>query len=870
MLSGSPAVTVEAAAEVVVQGDQARLSLRTHDGEVVEPSAAATLQLRSLQAGAVPGSRVAIDEALLTVDTDGLAVGQYVVRYGDRTTGQTLAAAFAVTAPQPQRLKAWPLDAVTTEGQLLRIGRSVAGSTGFDEYAAAVFPAGTEFADREALVASLTGRSAVRPLTYLSTFSPDLGAIRTQSLAVGEYVAAVVSRPVGADDAYGQTLATLPFAISPRRDDPANPLDQDYAYPLVPAAEAIGQGVYEQSEWFYDRHDRQQPGLIELTERDRGSVMVVGDSIAASWYGRFEGSARWVHDYDLDFDAIDAGGRIRLSNRSAAADNSRRLLNRFEADIAQADPAAVVLMIGTNDLPYLRSISGNPPEQSIAETVANVEQMIGMLHRADAATPVLLTGVLPSSRGFRPTGTVVELNAAYADLAGRLDNVTYVDTFTPLYEAAGRSVTSAAYERLFYDGLHPGPEGMDLLQETILQGMAGIGLNGLDVDLTLSASTVGVGGRLDVLADARGGGNDRTYRTYVRPLSGGAWTALDRASGELFRSVTFDGLAPGEYELAVRVESRAAAGTSPAERDLIEQTALGRARLIVAAAEVVVAGVPDRIGIGQTATLDAAVRYATDGPHELRAYVRRGPADWQAVGGWSAGPVTVDAAGLRTGEHELMVVARPAGPAGGPRLHHRTTIDVVAPHLDPVKLPGNVRQGTALAIDPVVRYAATPHESRAFVRQPGRDWRPVTGWTTGPLAIATTDWATGEHELIVVAQPVGGGERTSTRATLDVLPRRLVLSGVPSTVAAGTVLRVTGQVQYTGGVWYELRTFIRRPGRDWTAVTGWTRDPAVIRTDGLAAGRLELIVLARPVDADDEMEPQELFARADFTLEQPR
>ena len=97
-----------------------------------------------------------------------------------------------------------------------------------------------------------------------------------------------------------------------------------------------------------------------------------------------------------------------------------------------------------------------------------------------------------------------------------------------------------------------------------------------------------------------------------------------------------------------------------------------------------------------------------------------------------------------------------------------------------------------------------------------------------------------------------------------------MLSGVPSTVAAGTVLRVTGQVQYTGGVRYELRTFIRRPGRDWTAVTGWTRDPAVIRTDGLAAGRLELIVLARPVDADDETEPQELFARADFTLEQPR
>jgi len=68
-------------------------------------------------------------------------------------------------------------------------------------------------------------------------------------------------------------------------------------------------------------------------ERDQGAVVFLGDSITQGW-------ASLAKDFP----------DLKVANRGISGDVTRGVLYRLKEDVLDLNPAAVVLLIGTNDL----------------------------------------------------------------------------------------------------------------------------------------------------------------------------------------------------------------------------------------------------------------------------------------------------------------------------------------------------------------------------------------------------------------------------------------------------------------------------------------------------------------------------------------
>ena len=69
-------------------------------------------------------------------------------------------------------------------------------------------------------------------------------------------------------------------------------------------------------------------------QKDQGAVVFLGDSITQGW------------DVGLQF----AFPGVKIANRGISGDTSRGVLIRLQEDVLALNPAAVVLLVGTNDL----------------------------------------------------------------------------------------------------------------------------------------------------------------------------------------------------------------------------------------------------------------------------------------------------------------------------------------------------------------------------------------------------------------------------------------------------------------------------------------------------------------------------------------
>jgi lysophospholipase L1-like esterase len=79
---------------------------------------------------------------------------------------------------------------------------------------------------------------------------------------------------------------------------------------------------------------------------------------------------------------------MRVANRGISGDTSRGVLIRLEEDVLALDPAAVVVLIGTNDL----------DEGASPETIAgNMRLILARVKQHDPRVPIVLCLVFPSS-----------------------------------------------------------------------------------------------------------------------------------------------------------------------------------------------------------------------------------------------------------------------------------------------------------------------------------------------------------------------------------------------------------------------------------------------------------------------------------------
>ena len=203
--------------------------------------------------------------------------------------------------------------------------------------------------------------------------------------------------------------------------------------------------------WLEGRPWRAQHEDINAIAAAGGVELVfLGDSITQSWGGPGRRVGAPAAEVWREF----YGGR-RAAGFGISGDRTQHVLWRIEnGNLEGIDPAVVVLLIGTNNLPH------DPPEDVAAGIRAIVESI---LHRTERAR-VLLLGVLP--RGETPDhpmrAKVDRVNELVAPLDGH-ERVVFRDLAPVFLLADGRGNP----ELLAGDFLHLRPAGYRAWAEAI-------------------------------------------------------------------------------------------------------------------------------------------------------------------------------------------------------------------------------------------------------------------------------------------------------------------------------------------------------------------------------------------------------------------
>src|SRR5690606_14316414 len=167
-----------------------------------------------------------------------------------------------------------------------------------------------------------------------------------------------------------------------------------------------GVGPIRRYPWFEKLWRSRRARWAEDAAEDRGAVVLLGDSITQGW--NEERLAR-------------AFPGVKIANRGISGDTTRGVLLRLDEDVLAIDPAAVVLLIGTNDLE-----EGATP--GMIET--NVRLILERLKAHDSRMPIVLNLVFPSSAKMkRPADQIREINRRYLALVRNDPQVIPLETW---------------------------------------------------------------------------------------------------------------------------------------------------------------------------------------------------------------------------------------------------------------------------------------------------------------------------------------------------------------------------------------------------------------------------------------------------------
>lgn len=191
-----------------------------------------------------------------------------------------------------------------------------------------------------------------------------------------------------------------------------------------------GAGPIRRYDWFQKLWRERRSAWWARREQDRGAVVFLGDSITQGWGGGLGA----------------AFPGVKVANRGISGDTTRGVLIRLQEDVLALDPAAVVLLIGTNDLE-----EGATPEM----IAGNLTLMLVAMKRHDAKMPIVLCHVFPSSKSMRrPAAGIRAINALYLAAVKNDPQVIPLDTWTLFADPNGDAPASE-----FPDLLHPNEDG---------------------------------------------------------------------------------------------------------------------------------------------------------------------------------------------------------------------------------------------------------------------------------------------------------------------------------------------------------------------------------------------------------------------------
>lgn len=185
-------------------------------------------------------------------------------------------------------------------------------------------------------------------------------------------------------------------------------------------------------------------------------VVFLGDSITDGWsnprYGGFFPGKPYI-------------------NRGIGGQTTAQMLLRFRADVIENEPAAVVILAGTNDV----SANAGPVtvkqiEDNLA-TMAELAKVHGIRVVLSSLTPVCDAKKDPEGHPWiqtksRPPETLSALNLWLVEYAARNDLV-YLDYFSAMADAGGLLKAD-----LTDDGLHPNAAGYSVMAPLAEAGIA--------------------------------------------------------------------------------------------------------------------------------------------------------------------------------------------------------------------------------------------------------------------------------------------------------------------------------------------------------------------------------------------------------------
>ena len=191
-----------------------------------------------------------------------------------------------------------------------------------------------------------------------------------------------------------------------------------------------GEGPIRRYDWFRNLWRTKRSGWAKDIEKDQGAVVFLGDSITQGWGPEMGNQFRGM----------------KVANRGISGDTTRGMLIRLQEDVLSLNPAAVVMLMGTNDL----------EEKAKPTTIAsNLPRIIAELKKHNAKMPIVLCNVFPSSTSKkRSADDIKEINKLYAKAVKGDPQIQVLDTWTLFADAKGD-----AKKEEFPDLLHPNKLG---------------------------------------------------------------------------------------------------------------------------------------------------------------------------------------------------------------------------------------------------------------------------------------------------------------------------------------------------------------------------------------------------------------------------
>ncbi len=229
--------------------------------------------------------------------------------------------------------------------------------------------------------------------------------------------------------------------------NPAPPAADPLALPASDDA-VDGAGPIRRADWFVQTWNRRRGEFAQSAGADRGAVVLLGDSITDGF-----NNSRLAAAFP----------GLSVANRGISGDTTRGMLYRLQTDVLAIQPAAVVILGGTNDL----------ADDATPEMIArNVSLILAACSHHDPAMPVVLCAVMPSDPSkSRPPAAIAQINRLLAAMPKQFNQATFLDTHK-LFAGEDQN----AREAQFPDLLHPNQSGYDEFGKALSVVFGSLGL----------------------------------------------------------------------------------------------------------------------------------------------------------------------------------------------------------------------------------------------------------------------------------------------------------------------------------------------------------------------------------------------------------